>query len=94
MVEEKVSLVRCKVCDAPVVLEVGRCKSCNGRLDGSEVRYILYTAYDDKIGRSVKYLLLIYVLVLVFSGFTLGIVSYSILGVASVYYSIKIIKAL
>jgi hypothetical protein len=92
--EEKVSLVRCQVCEAPVVLEVGRCNSCNGKLDGSEVRYIEYFASDDTVARSIKRLIFISVLVLLFSGFAPGIMAYGILGVTSVYYAIKIIKAI
>lgn len=94
MAEGDVALVRCNVCDSPVVLEAGRCNSCNGPLDGSEVKYINYIPADDTISSALKRLAFAFIIVMVFSGFSPGVIAYSLLGIVSLHYAIKIIKAL
>mgnify|MGYP005990022963 CR=1 FL=1 len=93
MAEGNVALVRCNVCDSPVVLEAGHCNGCSCPLDGSEAKYINYIPADDTIS-SLKRLVFAYIVVMVFSGFSPGVIAYSLLGIVSVHYAIQIIKAL
>ncbi len=91
--EERVQVVSCANCEAPVMANIGACPSCGTPLGGKEFPYIPRQAAGPDIPGLFKWWGIWSVGIWALSGFSFGIRSSILLTFVSTIYLIRILRA-
>ena len=70
--QQEVKVVRCMHCDNPATAGSGSCVHCGKPLTGKEPEYIAFTPMTADWRNNIKPLLISYLVIFVFSGFSIG----------------------
>ena len=90
--QDRVALVCCGSCQAPVVKGSGNCRSCGGLITGKEYPYVSRTRPRPELAPLFKWWLALSGLIWVFSGFSLGTTTSLLLTGVALVYLVRILR--
>ena len=91
--ENSVELLNCGSCQAPVVKELGDCRSCGSPQTGKEFPYVSHNSATTELTPLFKWWAIWSALIWALSGFSLGTTTTLLLTGLAAIYLVRILRA-